>query len=224
MKPTTTLADLATAHPSASRVFHRYRLDFCCGGRRALADACQERGLDQAVILDEIARESAEDIAPRWDVAPIPEMVAFIVSRYHDRLREELPQLVALASTVETKHAEKPSCPRGLARHLTAVHENVLAHLAKEEKVLFPLILDGMGRMAAGPIRVMEQEHDDHREGLLQTRALTNDLTPPAEACTSWRALYLRLDALEADLMEHIHLENNVLFPRVLGDPQIQAG
>jgi len=171
---------------------------------------CQERGLDQAAILDAIEREAATgDAGQRWDEAPIPDLVAFIVSRYHERLREELPQLVALADKVETKHADKASCPRGLGQHLTNVHENVL----------FPLILDGMGRMAAGPIRVMEQEHDDHREGLLRTRALTDNLTPPAEACTSWRALYLRLDALEADLMEHIHLENNVLFPRVLGDP-----
>ncbi len=218
MKSTTTLADLATAHPAASRVFHRYGLDFCCGGRRPLAEVCEERGLDQAAILEEIGREPVTgEGEPRWDVAPIPDLVAHVVSRYHHGLREELPQLVALATKVEAKHADKPSCPRGLARHLAAVHESVLAHLAKEEKVLFPLILDGMGRMAAGPVRVMEQEHDDHREGLLQTRALTRDFTPPPEACTSWRALYLRLDALEADLMEHIHLENNVLFPRVLG-------
>jgi regulator of cell morphogenesis and NO signaling len=152
----------------------------------------------------------------RWDTAPIPELVAFIVSRYHDRLREELPQLVALAAKVETKHAEKPSCPHGLADHLAGVHQGVLMHLAKEERILFPLILDGMGYMASGPVRVMEQEHDEHRENLLRTRALTNDLRVPEEACTSWRALYMRLDALEADLMEHIHLENNVLFPRVL--------
>lgn len=215
----TTLAELATTHPSASRVFHRYGLDFCCGGRRPLADVCLERGLDEVAILDAIEREAAADVpSPRWDTAPVPELVAFIVSRYHNRLREELPQLVGIAAKVETKHAEKASCPRGLAQHLVEVHENVLAHLAKEEKVLFPLILDGMGRMTAGPIRVMEQEHDDHREGLLRTRELTGDLTPPEEACTSWRALYLRLDALEGDLMEHIHLENNVLFPRVLGE------
>ncbi len=218
MKATTTLAELATTHPSASRVFHRYGLDFCCGGRRPLADVCRARGLDEGAVLDAIERESAAtEPAPRWDVAPIPDLVAYIVSRYHDRLRDDLPQLVALAAKVETRHAEKSTCPRGLSKHLSAMHENVLAHLAKEEKVLFPLILDSMGRMAAGPIRVMEQEHDDHREALLQTRALTDDLVAPPEACTSWRALYLRLDELEADLMEHIHLENNVLFPRVLG-------
>ncbi len=219
MTSATTLADLATAHPAASRVFHRYGLDFCCGGRRPLADVCRERGLDETAVVAEIEQESAAETgATRWDVAPIPDLVAFIVTRYHNRLRDELPQLIALARKVEQVHADKTTCPRGLAQHLEAVHQDVVSHLAKEENILFPLILDGMGPMAAGPIRVMEQEHEDHREGLLQTRALTDGLVAPAEACTTWRALYLRLDALEADLMEHIHLENNVLFPRVLGD------
>ena len=165
MNSTTTLADLATAHPSASRVFHRFGLDFCCGGRRPLAEACRERGLDEAEVLEALSRETADQSpAIRWDTAPIPDLVAFIVSRYHDRLREELPQLVTLAAKVESKHAEKPSCPHGLADHLASVHQNVLMHLAKEERILFPLILDGMGHMASGPVRVMEQEHDDHRE------------------------------------------------------------
>ncbi len=217
MKSTTTLAELATTHPAASRVFHRHGLDFCCGGRRPLVDACQERGIDPVALVDEIQRESAVQAeAPRWDTAPVPALIDFIVTRYHDRLRAEFPELIALAMKVESKHAEKATCPRGLADHLVEAHQNVLMHLAKEENVLFPLIKDGMGRMATGPVRVMEQEHDDHREALMRTRALTNDLTPPAEACTSWRALYLRLDALEGELMEHIHLENNVLFPRVL--------
>ena len=224
MNSTTTLADLATLHPAASRIFHQHGLDFCCGGRRPFVEACRDRGLDEVAILDAIERESAGDVlAPRWDTAPIPNLLAFIVSRYHQRLREELPQLIALAVKVEQKHADKPACPRGLAAHLVAVHENVLLHLAKEEKMLVPLILDGVGAMATGPVRVMEQEHDDHREGLLRTRALTRNLTAPPEACTSWRALYLRLDALEQDLMEHIHLENNVLFPRVLGGKQCVA-
>jgi regulator of cell morphogenesis and NO signaling len=223
METTTTLADLATTHPAASRVFHRYGLDFCCGGRRPLAEACRERGLDEVAIVDAIERESAADTSsPRWDIAPIADLVAFIVARYHERLRDELPQLVALARKVEAKHADKAACPRGLTSHLVAVHENVLLHLAKEERVLFPLILEGVGRMAAGPVRVMEQEHDDHRDALLRTRSLTSDFNAPAEACTSWRALYLRLDALEADLMEHIHLENHVLFTRVLRGDAVQ--
>ena len=117
---------------------------------------------------------------------------------------------------MESRHADKASCPHGLRGHLEAVHAAVLDHLAKEEQVLFPAILAGRGRLVAGPISVMESEHDDHAADLRETRRLTADLVAPAEACTSWRALYLRLAAFEAELMDHIHLENNVLFRRVL--------
>jgi regulator of cell morphogenesis and NO signaling len=96
------------------------------------------------------------------------------------------------------------------------MHMDVLDHLAKEEQVLFPLIRSGQGRLAAGPAHAMEREHQDHGRNLARMRDLTNDLTPPQEACTTWRALYLRLESLENELMEHIHLENNVLFPRAL--------
>ena len=93
---------------------------------------------------------------------------------------------------------------------------SALQHLEKEERILFPAILDGAGPALAGPVHCMEAEHTDHGENLAATRALTNDLRAPAEACTTWRALYEGLASLERDLMEHIHLENNVLFPRVL--------
>jgi regulator of cell morphogenesis and NO signaling len=96
------------------------------------------------------------------------------------------------------------------------VHASVLEHLAKEEQVLFPMIQAGHGRHASGPVQAMEHEHHDHAASLKRIRDLAHDLVPPQEACTSWRVLYLRLNQLEADLMEHIHLENNVLFPRAL--------
>lgn len=213
----TTLADLAVSHPSASRVFHRYGLDFCCHGSRPLADACAERGLDAERVVAEIATEEASGPdEPRWDVRPIPELVDHIVRFYHLRLRAELPELISLAAKVETRHAEKASCPRGLRAHLEEMHEAVLEHLAKEEQILFPMIVSGRGRMAGGPIGVMESEHDDHAEALRRTRRLTADLVAPEEACPTWRALYLRLGQLERELMDHIHLENNVLFRRVL--------
>jgi regulator of cell morphogenesis and NO signaling len=212
-----TLADLAVTHPAASRVFHRYGLDFCCHGRRPLADACAERGLAASGLLDEIKGEDAvaPDL-PRWDERPIPELVHHIVDFYHHRLRVELPELVALAAKVEARHAGKASCPRGLLAHLEESWQAVVEHLAKEEQVLFPMILAGRGWMAAGPVHVMEAEHDDHAENLRTIRRLTNDLVAPEEACPTWQALYLRLAAFEAELMDHIHLENNVLFRRVL--------
>lgn len=215
--PATPLADLAVRFPAASRVFHRYGLDFCCHGGRPLAEACAARGLRADAVLDAIAEEQATagDL-PRWQDRPLVELVEHIVGYYHRRLREELPDLVALAAKVEARHADKETCPRGLRAHLAQVHAAVLDHLAKEEQVLFPLLLGGRGALAGGPIHAMEAEHLDHAENLERTRELTGDLTPPAEACTSWRALYLRLRAFEAELMDHIHLENNVLFRRVL--------
>ena len=216
LSPATTLADLAVTHPAASRVFHRHRLDFCCHGRRALAEACAERGIDAAGVIAEIAREEAQTSDARWDERPLTELVRHIVDHYHQRLRVELPELISFAAKVETRHAEKPSCPRGLRAHLEEVHEAVLDHLAKEEQVLFPMLLGGRQQNALGPIHVMEAEHRDHAESLAKTRRLTADLVAPEEACPTWRALYLRLAAFEAELMDHIHLENNVLFRRAL--------
>jgi regulator of cell morphogenesis and NO signaling len=212
---TVTLADLAVRHPAASRVFYRRGLDFCCHGTRPLGEACEERGLDPDVILREIEGEDdAFALHVRWDERPLGELIEHIVGHYHRRLREELPQLVEMAAKVEHKHADKAACPRGLHTHLVFVHQSVLDHLAKEEQVLFPMILAGRGAHAAAPINVMEVEHDDHAQNLRKTRALTGGLVVPPEACPTWQALYLRLDALEIELMEHIHLENNVLVPR----------
>jgi regulator of cell morphogenesis and NO signaling len=218
MVPAMTLADLATTHPGASRVFHRYGLDFCCRGRRPLTEACGEKGLDPDAVLADVALEDATTDDPQdWRMRPLSELIPFIVAFYHARLRTELPELVAMAAKVESVHADKATCPRGLAAHLSAIHADVLDHLAKEEQILFPLILSGQGGLAGGPINAMESEHRSHGLNLERTRALTDDLTAPAEACATWQALYLRLDAFEAELMDHIHLENNVLFLRALG-------
>lgn len=215
--PSSTLADIATTHPGAATVFHRHGLDFCCGGRRSLAEACGARGLDAAVVIDELAREAAvATTSTRWDLEPLPALVTFIVETYHRRLREALPDLVRMAKKVELRHADKAACPRGLADHLAAMHGSVLEHLAKEEQVLFPMILAGQGRLAVGPVHVMEVEHDEHARDLQMLRRLTGDMQPPEGACPTWRALYLGLQQFERELMEHIHLENNVLFSRAL--------
>jgi regulator of cell morphogenesis and NO signaling len=212
-----TLAEIAVTHPAASRVFHGHGLDYCCGGQRSLDEACRERQLDAAAVLRQIQeQESSRGESPDWSTRPLDQLTRFIIEHYHEPLRNELPELVALAEKVERRHADKDSCPSGLAAHLRAVHEAVLMHLEKEEQVLFPMIAGGSGSHAGGPIHVMEDEHHEHAHNLRRTRELAHDLVPPEEACTSWRALYLRLEELEAELMEHIHLENNVLFRRAL--------
>lgn len=213
----TTLAELAVAHPAAARVFYANRLDFCCGGRRSFADACHERGLDADAILDQIRREeAATEPVTRWDAAPLPALVDHIVGHYHRRLREALPELVRMAQRVEARHHEKTSCPMGLAALLEQVQRSVLDHLEKEETILFPAITRRSGAHVSAPVQVMELEHEHHKSDLQRLRALTNDLTPPADACTTWRALYVGLQQFEQELMEHIHLENNILFRRAL--------
>lgn len=213
------LGELAVLHPGAARVFFHHRLDFCCGGRRPLDQACQERGLDPAAILNEIdASAPLDPDQPRWDHAPLAALIEHVVGTYHARLRRDLPDLIQMARRVERKHGDKPGCPRGLAAMLEDMHVAVLEHLEKEEQILFPMILRGIGAKAAGPVQVMEMEHDHHRESLLRLRALTDDLQPPPAACATWRALYSGLGQLEQELMEHIHLENNVLFPRALNE------
>lgn len=208
----TPLADLATAIPAATRVFHRHRLDYCCGGRRSLADACKERGLDAAALLDEILAAPPTGRVAVAEMSPT-ELAAHIVARYHVPLREDLPRLTAMAEKVELVHAGKPGCPDGLGAHLADWTRDVVDHLEKEERVLFP----SLGSPDRAVAAALTREHDDHAAALVRTRALTGDLVPPLHACTTWRALYAGLEHVERELMEHVHIENHVLFPRVLG-------
>jgi regulator of cell morphogenesis and NO signaling len=212
------LASLAVAHPAATEVFLNHGFDFCCGGDRLLADACRSAGVEPERVMAEIdeVEGSRTEPATRWDHRPLPELIDFIVTQFHRPLRTTLPGLIVAARTVERVHGPKPTCPIGLADHLEAVKAAVDDHLDKEERVLFPLILSGRGRQAMMPVRVMVQEHEDHGANLRRIRALTFDLTVPSEACETWRGLYRSLERLEAELMEHIHLENNILFPRAL--------
>ena len=214
--PSVSLGELAVRIPAASRVFKRHRLDYCCSGHRALADACRDKDLDPAAILAELEAEVSAAGAGTPAFESDGALIDHIVERYHEPLRRELPELVAMAKRVEHRHGDKRGCPHGLAQHLSAMHAEVLDHLAKEEQVLFPMIRAGAGRAAGAPISVMQREHDDHGASLARVRALTGDLEPPMGACATWRALYLRLGELESELMDHIHLENNVLFPRAL--------
>jgi len=212
-----TLADLAVTRAGATRVFLKHRLDFCCGGHRLLEDVCAENGLDSSVLLTEISNEDcAVGDLSGWASRPLNQLIDFIEEHYHQRHRADLPELIAMATKVEKVHAEKPTCPHNLAAHLRNVHGAVLDHLAKEEQVLFPMIRGGYLGQVSAPIRVMEQEHEDHGRNLVDLRTLAHDFVAPPESCATWQALYLRLNRFTDELMEHIHLENNVLFPRAL--------
>lgn len=215
---TQSLADLALTVPAASRIFRQHRLDFCCGGKKSMADACAESGLDAAALLKEIAAEADRSSSIEWKSRPLAELIDHILVNFHEAHRRELADLVDLARKVERVHAEKPDVPKGLATHLLAMQEAMELHMQKEEQILFPAILRGLGGNLIGPIHQMELEHVEHGENLRKLRELAANFVPPPDACTSWRALMLRCEQLEADLMAHVHLENHVLFPRALAE------
>ena len=180
------------------------RCDVACRSRRTTRN-------DHA----EIERELVGLIPQQTGVPDDPEtMIDFIISRYHDTHRRELPELIQLARRVERVHAEHPAAPRGLAEFLTQVNADLGSHMQKEELVLFPMIRAGHPSVSA-PIAAMKAEHVDHGEALEELAALTDDMQPPQGACGSWRALYAGLRKLSNDLIDHIHVENNILFPRV---------
>jgi regulator of cell morphogenesis and NO signaling len=210
----TSLAELAVNIPMASELFRKNRLDFCCGGKVTLREACEQKHLD----LNGIVRELDLLVKKKVPEAELPlnELTAYIVQRYHEDLRKRLPELVFLARKVTAVHADHPSCPKGLAELMTSIQEEMFLHMHKEENVLFPMINAGQGGLAVMPVKVMTMEHDHHGKQLDEIHRLTSDFLPPADACASWRTLYKGLEALEAELMEHIHLENHVLFPRAI--------
>lgn len=217
IQPDDTVAQLAATRAGASRAFARHGIGYCCHGQTSLRAACDAKGLDVDALIREIVAEAPVGEAfERWDQRPLAELTLHLVRRYHEPLRQELPRLLAMAHRVEAVHGDKAACPRGLADLLQRAGDELLLHMQKEEQVLFPLIRAGRGNLATAPVGVMELEHLDHVRTLEQVRALTTDHVPPPEACGTWRALYLGLAELERELVQHMHLENNVLFPRAL--------
>lgn len=201
--------------PGATRVFHDHNIDFCCGGRISLREAAERAGLaPEALVVELETLAKGESDERDWQTASNDKLIDHILSRYHDVHRQQLPELIRMARRVEQVHASRDTCPHGLADLLNELHQEMESHMQKEEQILFPMLRRNLGAQARGPIAVMRQEHDDHGEHLGQLMTLTNDITVPKGACTTWRALYVGLREFRDDLMQHIHLENNLLFER----------
>lgn len=206
------IGDIATSLPGATGVFRKFRLDFCCGGDQRLMDAAAHRGADLAAIEQELA---ALNLDADSDVpAESGALIDYILYRYHETHRRQLPELLKLALKVESVHADNPHIPRGLADLIQKLIGELEVHMKKEELILFPLIKSG-ARTVNGPVSQMRLDHDDHGVLLHQLEEITNRFTPPEGACRSWQALYAGAAKFMDDIMEHISLENNVLFPRV---------
>ena len=207
------IGQLACALPGATRVFHQHKLDFCCGGHKSLREAAEKRGLNLDALLSELEPLQKLDSQNRdWRSASPAELIDYILRRFHEQHRQDVPELIRLARRVEQVHADRSDCPAGLADHLEIMFQELLSHMMKEEQVLFPMLLAGSNGEAQSPISLMRLEHDQHGDALARLESLTNDITAPVDGCNTWSALYAGLARLREDLMQHIHLENNVLF------------
>ena len=219
-----TVADLVIAAPATARVFERHGLDYCCHGRRSLTEACTDAGVSVATVLADL--DAVTDDAP----AALPTdgvggLIDHIVSNHHTYLRRELPRLADLMGKVVAAHGDSHPEVHRVAATLAELTADLLPHLMKEEKILFPLAIELLGAIEAtafhcgsvqNPIRVMFAEHDRAGELLATLRHLTGGYEPPSDACPTWRTLYAGLAELEADTHQHVHLENNVLFPEIM--------
>lgn len=213
------LGQLARNIPGATAIFHKHHLDFCCGGKHTLREAAANRAIDAAVVAAELESLHTHTAEQEWASLSDVELIEHILTRYHDVHRQQLPELIRLAQRVELVHGGHTECPVGLTARLELMHRELENHMRKEEQILFPMIAQGMKSIAVQPVAMMRHEHDDHGQGLADLERITRGITLPKGACNTWRALYLGLSTLKEDLMDHIHLENNILFDRIDGQP-----
>ena len=228
----TTVRELALAMPQATRVFERLQIDYCCGGARPLGAACADAGLDVSAVMQQLAAVGADTPSAAetdFQAMSLTELIEHIVARHHVYTKEETARLTALMAKVCAAHGERHTELLRAAELFRQLCADLQPHMFKEEMVLFPYVkgLEAAARGSAGlmrppfgtvnnPVRMMMYEHDTAGALLRELHAATNDYLVPADACLSYRTLYEALAAFEQDLHQHIHLENNLLFPRAV--------
>ncbi len=239
-----TVGELAVERPDSIRVFEAWKIDYCCGGLTPLAEACAgaDKTVDEFMAALEALSTVPESADTEWQSGTLTSIAARIVSTYHAYTREELQTIDPLAAKVLSVHgARRPELAEVL-RLIRELSADMLPHMLKEEQVLFPYV-DQMEESAKGqrpaptpffgtvrnPVRMMMVEHDRVGELLGRLRQVTNDYIAPEDVCFSYRELYRRLPELETRTHEHIHVENNLYFPRAValedrvGNPSISA-
>ncbi|MDP0501531.1 MAG: iron-sulfur cluster repair di-iron protein [Verrucomicrobiota bacterium JB022] len=222
----TTVGELVKAQPGRARVFERLKIDYCCGGKIPLAEACAKRGIDPEEVLEQLrALDHATPEAFDADTLSLTELAQHIVDTHHAYLREEMPRLDFMTRKVAAVHGDSEPRLREIRVVFEAFQQELAHHLLKEENVLFPLVreidqaesfVQMPGMPLAAPIAQMEREHESAGNALEQLRELTDDFTPPDWACNTYRAMFQALHQLEWDMHQHVHKENNVLFPKAL--------
>jgi len=225
---TKSVRELAVEVPNATRVFEELGIDYCCGGDRPLEEACASANLavdDVLRALEQGSDASASVTACDWNTTSLGELVVHIVNKHHTFVKSETPRLQKLIAKVAGVHGQKHPELQQVQTAFSELADELAAHMLKEERILFPYVKQmasgaGCGPSCFGtvqnPIRVMMLEHDNAGEKLREIRWATNNYKLPTDACVSYSSLFAALVEFEQDLHQHIHLENNILFPRVV--------
>ncbi len=223
-----TLAEIVTDNIRAAIVFEEYGLDFCCKGNRALSDACADKNIDVQKIVNELANLSDSDKGTQnvndWQ---LDFLVDYIMNNHHQYVRRMIPVISLHTDKVASVHGKNHPETLQIADLFLAVRDELEGHMMKEERVLFPQIKQMVLNQKENsqfypppfgtiqnPIRMMEYEHTNAGDALQQIRELSNNYSFPEDACNTFKALYSELKEFEEDFHKHIHLENNILFPK----------
>lgn len=227
---TRTLGEIVTSDFRSAGIFESHGLDFCCGGKQTLGDACAAKNLNPDVVIGALRGLDAE-VAERGDLSALEAdaLADYIVERHHAYVASAMPRIDAWAKKVASAHGARHPETLRIAEVFAAVRAELEQHMFKEEQILFPYVrqiasaarnTDGPAPSRFGtvrnPITMMETEHENAGRDLAELRRLSDDYTLPADACATFTALYQELIAFEHDLHMHIHLENNLLFPKAI--------
>jgi len=226
------LAQIVNSNHQAASIFEKYHLDFCCKGKRSLEQACSEQQLSVSKVTEDLENVFTKDnnsSVVDFEKMDLTQLADYIVQTHHAYVKNEMPQIQAYLQKVSSKHGERHPELYKIFQTFNAVKEEMEGHMKKEELILFPRIKE-LEKLAnnenanlqlnitylQSPITVMEQEHDHAGSLLNDIRILSNDYTPPQDACTTYRLSFAALKAFELDLHQHVHLENNILFPKAI--------
>jgi len=216
---------LVAERPSRSRVFERWGIDYCCAGKKRLAESCAALSIDLDAVCTDLEQEAAEPAPDQtdWNAAPLSALVDHIVSTHHAYLREALPRLSFLTTKVRDAHGQRHPELEQVASIFAEFREDMETHATKEEQVLFPYItaLEKSAELPSFPcgsihraIQIMESEHEEAGDALAELNRLTKGYAIPSGACATYRAMLDALNELEVDTHKHVHKENSILFPR----------
>ena len=226
---TKSLGEIVNANHRAASVFEKHGLDFCCKGKRSLKQACAEKMLPVDSIVSELKAITGTDPGSvDFDRMSLTHLAAYIVATHHEYVKKEMPEIFSYLQKITAKHSERHPELYKVLETFSEMKKEMELHMEKEELILFPrielmeirAILESDAKVNIAflqePISMMEEEHEQVGQWLAEIRRLTNDYTAPGDACTTYRLSYTALQAFELDLHQHVHLENNILFPKAL--------